>query len=143
MGIITDIIKRLPFTAVLEDNLKKTEQERDQLKEKNESLEASNFILEKENQSLRQELSTLQQPPTKRSETEEKVLIQLWCKDPDLVYAVDIERALGIVEAMADYHLQDLASSNLVTAHYNLVDGTRYSITQDGKRYLIRNKLVE
>jgi len=141
MGLVTDIIKGLPLTAVMDEKIKKLEKDVSKIENERDTLRERCSALEKENGDLRSQIQSILSPRQRRSSIEENVLSYLWNKDAQ--YAVNVGRVLQMVEDMAAFHLEELEKAELVHCHISMINPPTYTLTQEGKRYLIDKGLVK
>jgi predicted transcriptional regulator len=141
MGLVTDIIKGLPLTAVMDEKIKTLEKEISKIENERDGLRARCSSLEKENADLRTQIQAVLAPRQRRSSIEEDILGYLWNKDAQ--YAVDVGRVLSMVKDKAAFHLDELEKAELVHCQINMFNPPRYVLTQEGKRYLLDKGLVK
>lgn len=70
----------------------------------------------------------------------EKILILLAGQD---TYESNIHQAVGVGAQMAAFHLQELASADFICRSYSMTGQEfPWSLTQDGRRYLVTHGLI-
>lgn len=110
-------------------------------------LEAENQSLKLDNEKLRQEIQrrddVIQNEKSHNNLLdEEKVKILMALTRQEWVYAEQISRFLGIGLQIIQFHLDELQENNMVCASYSMVDAAEWSLDHEGRRYLIKNKLI-
>jgi len=133
MGIITDILKELPISALLRDKLQ-------ELERKYEALEVENAKLKQENQDLKTKLKELTSTG-ELSEPEVKILLLLSSCNGELAPEVIASR-LGLNLTKTKYYLDRMWNEYVYSNDYT--DGrSEYYLIQKGRGYLIENNLIE
>jgi len=133
MGIITDILKGLPISALLRDRLQ-------ELERKYDALEVENSKLKQENQDLKNKLKELTST-SKLSESEVKILLLLSSSNRGLEPEVIASR-LGLNITKTKYYLERMWNEYVRSQDYT--DGrSEYYLIQKGREYLIENDLIE
>jgi len=133
MGILIDILKEIPISAVLRSKLEEQEK-------KYEALEAENTKLKEENQKLQSKVNELT-ISDELCEDEVKILKFLSSSSQEFT-AEMIARSLGLNPTKTEYYLEKMWSKYVGTAEY-VGRPPEYYLAQQGRQYLVENDLVE
>jgi hypothetical protein len=134
MGIITDILKDLPLSAVLREKLQ-------ELERKYVALEAENTRLKQENEELKSRL----EEPTRTGELTEpevRILVLLSSCNRELTPHI-IASELGLSLTKAEYYLERMYDKHIYSHDYADGRPSEYYLIQKGRQYLIENGLIE
>ncbi len=134
MGIITELLKDMPLSAVLRERLK-------ELEKKYSELETENAKLKQENEKLR----TIHEEPTKISELNEnevKILVFLSSCRSEPTEEI-IAGYLGLSLTKTKYFLERMWDKYLYSHDYYDGKPSEYYLLQKGREYLIENNLIE
>ena len=143
MCIITDILKEIPLSAVLREkiiDLEKTMSEKDaKIKELEISLQNASLIIEQQTQKTKK-LENFSQD-TSLEENEIKIILFLANTKEDRRTSENMSRSLKINLQVIKFHLEELKKYNFIK--YKPYFPSSWYLTQEGRRYLIENKLIE
>jgi predicted nuclease with TOPRIM domain len=132
MGIITDILKEIPVSAVLRDKLQ-------ELEKKYEELEVENTQLKGENQKLKSKVKEL----TSSDELcEDEVKILKLLSSGQKLPANMIAHILSLSLTKTEYYLGKMYDQYVSAGHFVGMH-SQYSLIQKGREYLVENDLVE
>jgi len=134
MGIITDIIKELPISAILRDKLQ-------ELERKYDALEVENAKLKEENQYLKTKLEEITSTG-KLSDLEVKILLLLSSSNRELT-AEMIASRLGLNLTKTEYYLERIYNKYVYSHDYYTGRPSEYYLMQKGREYLVENDLIE
>ena len=160
MGIIIDILKEIPLSAVLKERLIETEAKMTAMQEKASNAEAKNSILKEENEKLRLQLQTLQtemQNSNKlhdtplRSDSDHKIM-KLIATGTDLTIE-EIAQTLGQNIERIKHDLIELRKIKYIMSQmtpFTPFNPDRrhpkpvevWKLDQAGRSYMIENKLL-
>lgn len=128
-----------------------------QLKENNSSIKESNTLLkekldnnkkllEAQKEKIAQlESQTLLQNNTNspnRSKEDDTILIFLSENSQSTIYKDHLSSHLNLQDAKIQYYLDGLQEDKLIHASFSLSSPTRYSLTKQGRSYLVENNLL-
>lgn len=142
--------------AILRDHLALFKDKVVLLEQKAASLESENVILkakldnsesdfnksQKDNEELRSKIQQYEQPSHGVLLEEVKVNILLFMAKHEEVYAQHVASALKIGLQTAQFHLEELQETNLVSSSYCTDEETPWYLAQGGRKYLVRNNLI-
>jgi DNA-binding MarR family transcriptional regulator len=142
MGILSDLLKEIPLSAVLREKIATFEQEIAALKEENAILKDDNRQLQTENKRLKDEIESFTHP-VDLHETEKKILIYL-ADSNSLNFNDSMVENLNLDQTRLHYFLETLRERNYITLLNGAVFGvaSKYALTQKGREFLIKNNLV-
>lgn len=141
MGWIADLLKEIPSAARYKAELEEMEGENTKLKQKV-------FSLESENNNLRQEIQrrddVIQKEKSHNNLLDEiKVNILLFLsKQRDKLTDEQVFRSLNMNPQVVKFHLQELEKSRMVCRALYVGSPCEWYLAQEGRRYLIENKLI-
>lgn len=162
MGWIIDLLKDVPLSTVIREQLiaaeKKAlllESENAVLNTKIKELESENAILntkikelESENKNLRQEIQRrddiIQKEKSHNNlldEIKTKILVFL-SNQGDRVTADQIAYALTSGSQIVEFHLKELKDKHMISDAHTMNAPTKWLLAHEGRRYLIENKLI-
>jgi cell shape-determining protein MreC len=134
MGIITDILKEIPLSAVLRERLQ-------ELEKKYSELETENTKLKEENRKLKSTIEELTKTG-ELSENEKKILVLLSsCKGEPT--AEMIAASLGLSLTKTEYYLGRMWNEYVYSYDYTNDRPSEYYLVQKGREYLVENDLIE
>jgi response regulator of citrate/malate metabolism len=134
MGILTDILKELPLSAVLRERLQELEKRYDRLEEENRKLKDENCELKKKLHDVT--------GVDKLDEIEEKILVFLSSSNQELT-AQMIASDLGLNLTRVEYYLRKMWEAKLVFSNdYSTGRPSEYYLAQKGREYLVKNNLL-
>jgi predicted transcriptional regulator len=133
MGWITDLLKEIPLSAVLKDELGKLEAEHERTKR---DLKEAND----ENLRLKETLKKFESRD-QLEDTEIKILVSLVHKGGRLTTEL-VAIHLQIDVTRAQYFLTSLTEAEFISAAHSSVAATSYQLVHRGYEYLVRNNLV-
>jgi predicted nuclease with TOPRIM domain len=134
MGIITDILKEIPLSAVLREKLQK-------LEKKYSELETENTKLKEENQKLKSRLEEMTKT-SELSENEIKILILLSSCEHKLT-ATQIAGVINLSLTKTKYYLERMWKKYVYSSDYYTDRPSEYYLLQKGREYLVENDLIE
>lgn len=141
MGILTDIIKELPLSAVLREKLQELEKRYNQLEEENRKLKDENDSLKQSMAELTQRVSQLddENVSSKLSEVALAILdlyrqrdTTEMFKEPEIIPALNLSK-IQIESGIDELKKANMISPSMIRPNY----GVQYSLTEKGKKYLI------
>lgn len=143
MGIITDILKDIPLSAVLRERLADQET-------KMAALEAENTTFKKANSDLKSLVVNLRQEIQRRDDIIQKekshdnllsdieVKILLYLASNNNKPSKQIAAAIDITDTVVNYHLVEMNGKSLVASYAPDI----WCLEHKGRKYLIENKLI-
>jgi len=141
MGILTDILKELPLSAVLREKLQELEKRYDQLEKENRKLKAENGSLRQSMDELTQRLSQLEHDsaPSKLSQVALAILDVYRQRDKTKLFKeAEIIQALNFGKIQIESAIDELKNTDMIRPTMISHDyGVLYSLTEKGKKYLI------
>ena len=142
MGLIDDLLKEVPLSAVLRERVALAEQKHALAASENVELKKRLEALEQQNAELKAKVPSTQQNDLSPDTT--RVLVHLFrARDDDCDVGV-MASALGVERSLLQYHLDCLNA--LGFAHItggNYVDGhTYWGLSPRGRKYAVENKLI-
>lgn len=133
MGIITDILKEVPLSAVLRERLT-------ELEKKHEALERENADLRRVNAELKGQVAKLTGVPI--LEVIEKNILLLLAEAETLPVS-HIALNLKEKKAKVEFYLQRMEEYGIVCgSHYYTGQESEYSLGQKGREFLVSNNLI-
>lgn len=166
MGIILNILKEIPLSAVLRERLTNQETKMVVLEEENLVLKAENLVLKNKNSDLESFVIDLRQKIQRRDDVIQKEKSQNNLLDKvsinvlELLFRQDnltseqIAQSLNIKLQMANFHLKELKAKGMLkqqTAYHDPPPSGNWfkrqgvlvwTLEQKGRKCLINNKLV-
>jgi predicted Rossmann fold nucleotide-binding protein DprA/Smf involved in DNA uptake len=131
--------------ALFKDQVVLLEKENNNLKSKITILKTKNAELTKENQELREKVQEYEQPH-KNLVDEKKIDILKLLFNQDKLPTEKIAQILGYEIQTTKFHLEELKANNMVACapshRRNEPPSWKWSLTQEGRRCLIENKLI-
>ena len=124
--------------AALERKLTEAERQIQDLEAEKQKLELASYKQKDQIRLLEEQLEA--KKGGRLSEIEESLLSFL-SNHEDQTVAV-ISRTLGINEQVVSFHLQEMKSTKLVSAHILINAPAEWYLAQEGRRYLISNGLL-
>jgi hypothetical protein len=134
MGIITDILKEIPLSAVLRERLQ-------ELEKKHSDLETENTKVKEENRKLKSRLEELTKT-NELSENEKKILVLLSSCEQALT-AAQIAGGLCLSLTKTEYYLGRMWNEYVYSHDYTNDRPSEYYLLQKGREYLVENDLIE
>lgn len=135
MGILTDILKELPLSAVLRERLQELEKRYEQVEEENKKLRDENHELKKRLQDVT--------GADKLEEIEEKILVLLSSSNQELTAQI-IGSNLELNLTKVEYYLKKMQNAQIVFSHdYYTGRPSEYYLAQKGREYLVKNNLLD
>ena len=128
-----------------------------QLKENNTSIKESNSLLkeklntyeeliEEQSEKLSQLESQILLPKSIDKDSrniEDNTILSFLSKNSQAaIYKDHLSSHLGLQDAKTQYYLDSLLEDKLVRASYNMSRPTKYSLTKQGRAYLVENDLL-
>lgn len=141
MGWIADLLKEIPSAARYKAELEEMGRENGILKEKVSALELDNKKLRQE---IRRRDDIIQKDKSHNDLLEEdkiKILTFL-SNQQDRLTAQEISRSLGMNIQIVKFHLEELEKSRMVNGAIYSGAPRDWLLVQEGRRYLIENKLL-
>ncbi|MFM7011819.1 MAG: hypothetical protein ACKO0Z_21220 [Betaproteobacteria bacterium] len=157
LGILADLLSQFDklinergSAAILQQRLLLAADEQSALERKNSSLQTENDVLKAENQTLRLNLhdarnqidvlskqiqDAQQQAANQRSADEEKLLQQISITNGQSTNQLAAQT--GMARNMVVHHLHQLENDGFVWGTMDLQDNGNWSLTNDGRKYLI------
>lgn len=127
--------------TILDKKLTMLDSENKVLKSENETLKAENQTLNIENEKLKQKIQEYEQPHTILLDpTELEILKLLFARDR--LTTEQVAQTLKIQTQKAKFHLEELLKYRLVHIASSIGKGVSWYLSQEGRRYVIENKLV-
>lgn len=125
--------------AALEEKLSACEARKKELHSENEALRLNLQKATVEIQNL--EYLSDKSHIDRLEEVKEQILILLSSQD---TYESNVANAVGVGAQVATFHLQELASAGFIDRRHSMMPGTVFpwSLTQNGRRYLITHGLI-
>ena len=139
MGWIADLLKEIPSAARYKAELEEMERENAQLKQKVVSLESENEYLRQEIQRRDDIIQQEKSHGTLLDSIEEEILLFLHGRRRTIE---DVKREQKISPAVAEMHLKDLFSKDMVTTRPSSDRKLYWHIKELGTRYLIEHKRI-
>jgi|SRR3990167_2624437 len=146
MGIIIDILKDIPLTAVLREKLSDQEKKMSVLETENSSLKDENSNLKTIVENLRKEIQRrddiIQKEKSRGNLFDDihiKILSHLLLSNVREHSSDSISRSLKLNPQTTKLHIEELKLHNMIK--FKGFPPSLY-ISQEGKQYLIKNKLV-
>ncbi len=150
MGIVTDLLKEVPLSVVLREQIVMLDKEIASLRTENAELKAKVAILETENADLKIANSDLKaeiariKRPQKKLDAETEQLVQYFFTTGRELTAGDVASALTIDIGTVDYHFDLLFEAGLIMQTRAGSDSGEgmYEITPSGRKYVVENKIM-
>ncbi len=136
--------------AILRDHVALFKDQLSILKEKFSILETENMNLKMENQNLKTENDQLKEKiqihekPTHNNLVDEiklKILLYLSKRQRQTI-DIEIAQAFNIDLQLVKFHLEELEQNKMVHGTSAVGQPRQWSLVQEGRRYLIKNKLI-
>lgn len=143
MGMLQDLLKDIPLSAVLKERIALAEDKQVRAEEKILELNARILQLEQENGQLRSQLAPTSRPDLPPDTA--KVLVHLFRAESDEARDVQhIAVSLRMESGVAKYHLDRLAEQKLAdTTGLNYVSGHVYwALTPKGRQVVVERRLL-
>ena len=114
------------------------------LKAKKSALQAENQRLKVDNEQLTIKIQDLEKIPYSHDNLldEEKVKILMALAKQEWSYAEHISRSLGIGIQVVQFHLDELQNDEMALVSDSMGDSSEWTLGHEGRRYLIKNKLI-
>lgn len=127
------------------DRYEVLEVKRAELEEKVRQLESEKRGLELENNQLMEKIQSLEaqiveSQPARIEEIQEQILKLL--ADNPRIASDQVAKQLHVELELSNLHLEELKAAQLVVAHTVLMAHPKWSLSQDGRRYLASNGLL-
>ena len=141
MGWIIDLLKDVPLSAVIREQLASAEK-------KITSLESENANLQSQVHELRQEIQRRddviqKEKPHNNLLDEIKIKILMFLSNQgDRVTADQIAYALTFGSQIVIFHLKELKDNHMISDSHTMNAPTKWLLAHEGRRYLIENKLI-
>ena len=134
-------------SAILRERLELFSDKYSMLEEKNKHLTEKSEELETQLETAKKEISGLQEKiksiqssiETNELDQNEQDILTTLLETNQNLFSSHISQRLNIPIGNAEYHLDNLVQKDLILPHYNYVEGTRYSINSNGRKYIIDN----
>ena len=153
MGIITDILKEIPLSAVLREKIINLETKMSVLEAENATLKTENLTLKNENSDLKALIENLRQEIQRRDDVIQKEksqgssfddihikILSYLLLSNDREYSSDnISRSLKLNPQTVKLHIEELKLRKMIK--FKRFPSSLY-ISEEGKQYLIKNKLI-
>jgi septal ring factor EnvC (AmiA/AmiB activator) len=142
MGWITDILKGLPLSAILKENLEKLEAEHGRLESELQRTKADLALANETNKMLTDRVNKAQEDEH-LEEIEEKILLVLsGLHGQKHVNGDVIANHLQIDMTRAEFYLSKLQKDQFISAAYSYMNPTSYKLADRGNEYVVKNNLV-
>ena len=145
MGWLADLLKEIPSAARYKAELEELASEHDMLQIENKALKTENSDLHAQlvaAESERQRLTAPTNPQdNRRTDVEERILLLLTGDRGPTSKA--IARELSISADRVEMHLADLSELLLVYSQNYMNQDSTWHLGTEGKRYLVRNDLIQ
>jgi predicted ArsR family transcriptional regulator len=131
--------------ALANDKYSALEKENMDLKSKINILETENQSLKRDNEQLIIKLQNFDEQSSSGQYSlldEIKVKILVLLSKHDRINAAQIAGSLGLNEQVAKFHLLELKKVKMITDLLTMGAPARYTLIQEGRRYLIENNLI-
>ncbi len=147
LAMLEKLINEHGSSSILRERLGLFSDKYEMLEQKNKTLEENNASLENQLQAANKEIEKLRAEATSNQaansfanlhENESKLLKYLFDNDHDFT-AHQIASYLSIPIGNAEYHLDKLLEHNYIRGHLNMMTGTKYSISPEGRAYVIES----
>jgi predicted transcriptional regulator len=141
MGVLTDILKEVPLSAVLKEKITAIEAENGALKTEVAILKDDLREAQAENKRLKDEIERLTHKDD-LDETATKALTYLVQHESNFPMDSDLASALRTDTTRARYYAAQLEERGYITVKDHAGIMQRYTLTQKGRRYAIDNGLI-
>ena len=140
MSWIVDLLKEIPSAAVYKSKLEDLESSHKNLQEQNALLRSQLNANENAIRDLKEQL--VQRQRNRLEDVKEQILTYMSTHQYVLVAQVAQQHGIGIAVAM--HHLEALKSQSFVQVSYNAMGEShwRWSVTSDGRSYLVEQDLI-
>ena len=143
LAMLEKLINEHGSSSILRERLELFSDKYEMLEQKNKTLEENNASLENQLQAANKEIEKLRTEAASNSsaklhENELKLLKYLFDNNHDFT-AHQIASYLSIPIGNAEYHLDKLLEHNYIRGHLNMMTGTTYSISPEGRAYVIES----
>lgn len=142
MGILGDLerlINEHASASVLKERIALAEDKYAALERKVKELDEANAKLQRENTELSRRI-----PPEHAAPQVEKLgdkVLEFLSQHPDVCLA-QIAQALGISKELAEFHVEDLENSNMISVSYSDMSPATYRLDHEGRRYLVNKGML-
>ncbi|MDT5062145.1 MAG: hypothetical protein QOH63_2604 [Acidobacteriota bacterium] len=140
MGILFDLLKEVPLSAVLKEKITTFEQEIAALKDENATLKDDNRKFQAENKKLKEEIQSLTHTDDFH-ETEIKILAYLASEDT-INFKDSMLIGLKLNQTRLDYFLHLLSEKEYIYYDGTYISEGEYQLTQKGREFLFKNNLI-
>jgi predicted nuclease with TOPRIM domain len=145
-GEIEKLIDESGSAAILKERTKLARDGYDALEAERSALAEKLKQLEMENAKLKEKIETLENQivecqPTRIEETQERILALL--AESPRIASDQVAQQLQIDLELSKALLEELKEAQLVIVHHVLLAPSRWSLSQDGHRYLVSNGLLK
>lgn len=133
--------------SALEKELSASKLREAESKAREAELAAENQSLKLDNEKLRQEIQRRNDESEKEkshgnSLEEIKVKILTYMANYEETYVGSVASALGIGMQTAQFHMEELVDTNMINMSCYFGGESTWYLTQDGRKYLVRNNLI-
>lgn len=130
--------------AALEKRAADVKEENDALKIKLMEIQSENERLEDYNKQLMIQAENLEKSRSSHNNSldKEKVEILMTLANQEWSLAKNIARSLGISIQVIQFHLDELENNEMVSSRLSMGEREEWTLNHEGRRYLIKNKLI-
>lgn len=132
--------------ALADKKLLASETEKAEIAAKLEASESKVKELTKENEILRTKIQEYEKPIEQPKHNDlldpDKIKLLVFLAQHDWISFDYIPRSLSMNSQVAQFHLDELQESDMVSASYCMGESPEWALAQEGRRFLIKNNLI-